>query len=254
MKYAFSYVVFGSDEKYLTPLLVNIRIINENFKSNAVIYIYVANVPESWIIKLNTFENTILRLCPGLEGSPNTLKMLLRYRVCEEVDDDEVRFLFRDADSLITTKEIEIIKHWGNHTDFAFCVIRDHLDHVMPIMGGLFGCTKHGRLIVGSLLKTAFNNASYFNNYGNDQKFLDRVIYSKYRKNFLVYSSTVVFPGDIVIDITSTDQNIGGYCGQECSSRKKYTLLPTSIYRFLDYRGSRVRVPGWVGIQLLGKL
>lgn len=160
--------------------------------------------------------------------------------------------LVRDADSEIEDIEVELIKIWLDSNYIAH-MIRDHMGHVLPIMGGLFG-------IKSSLFKgfsKIFNTKKkmYFGGYGIDQKFLSNEIYPFLRKNgLLIFSSTYVFPFETVCMINNTKDSIGDYSSLHKRGKQltkiKYTFLPYFIVKFLNYRFfTRLKLKGWWGIE-----
>lgn len=93
-------------------------------------------------------------------------------------------FLCRDADSLITKREQTAVFEWLN-SRANFHIMRDHPTHILPIMGGLWGC-RGGILRDIAELTVRYNS---FHKYGSDQKFLAKKIYPRICKNAFIHSS-----------------------------------------------------------------
>jgi hypothetical protein len=160
--------------------------------------------------------------------------------------------LVRDADSEIEDIEVELIKLWLDSKYMAH-IIRDHMGHVLPMMGGLFG-------IKSSLFKNfskIFNSKKrmYYGGYQIDQRFLSNEIYPYLRRNgLLIFSSTYVFPFETVCMISNTKDSIGDYSllhnRGEKLTKHKYTFLPYVVVKLLNYRFfTRIKLKGWCGIQ-----
>lgn len=160
--------------------------------------------------------------------------------------------LVRDADSEIEDIEIELIKLWLDSKYMAH-TIRDHMGHVLPIMGGLFGIKSN----LFKIFSKIYNNKKkmYFGDYGVDQKFLSNEIYPYLRKNgLLIFSSTYVFPFETVCMISSTKNSIGDYSllynRNKNLTKVKYTFLPYFIVKLFNYRFfTRLKLKGWWGVQ-----
>jgi hypothetical protein len=252
MKYIFSYVLFGNDDKYFHPLIQNISFIRENFGENGETFIYCIDISSNWINQLKAFEDVNLRLVDGMHSASATLKMMQRYNVVKEVSPEKACFLFRDADSLLTPTEIKIIKHWSQ-SKFGFSVIRDHYDHVMPLMGGLIGCKEDCAELLNKKLNLIENDKQNFNAYGYDQVFLDRNIYREFSNDILTYSSSIVFFGETVVDISQSKGTIGGY-SNTIDKKKKCTMLPLTLFRLLNYRGASLRLSGWHWVDIIDSI
>jgi hypothetical protein len=250
MRFIFSYVLFGDNEKYLWPLIENISTLEKRYGFQIVIVIYCIGIPHYWYEKLNKYQSVELRCRNDLIEVPATLKMLQRYMILNDETDNQTCFVFRDSDSLVSKRELEIIEHWS-HTEFDFSVIRDHPHHIMPIMGGLLSCKGKGVKLFAKILRRTEENISNFNEYGFDQVFLDKYLYAQQKENFLIYSSCGVFLGETVIDISKTAETIGGYVGEQGSRRRKFTLPPAVLFRALRYRGANFRLNGWHGVKVI---
>ena len=253
MKIIFSYVLFGNDCKYFEPLMRNISAVYDEFGELALIYIVGINIPRVWINEFNLCDNVVFNDASELVHQPASLKMMARYRVINEFPYSKTCFVFRDADSFISSGEFKIIKHWV-HSEYVFSVVRDHTEHVMPIMGGLFCCKDDGTRFLRKALQSLKSATDDFNDYGYDQVFLDQYVYRFQKHNILVYSSCGVFVGEKVVDISNLKVTIGGYSESIRAKKRKFTMLPASIFRLLNYRGSKLRIHSWFGVDIVDKI
>jgi hypothetical protein len=90
-------------------------------------------------------------------------------------EDPEVNiFLSRDCDSRITEREVLAINEWLA-SDKDFHIMRDHIYHTVPILGGMWGCRNGIMREIG--LTKLINNWTHFSIKGCDQDFLGQVVY-----------------------------------------------------------------------------
>lgn len=116
-------------------------------------------------------------------------------------------YLFRDSDSLILDKEIEILDEWIK-SDFYWSVIRDSRYHLYPILAGTFGVKRQKSDQLVLILKSAKKS----NNHFYDQLFLSKFLYPKIIKNLIVYTSFLGFKNENIIIIKKTlNDFIGNY-------------------------------------------
>ena len=237
-----NYSIFGSDNRYFLPLIFNIDNANTQLGDEHKFVIHHGGIPPHWLKILTSYGDRVVLVAHDDCDFPNTYKMMWRYQIIEE--SFETCHLFRDSDSLITSREVEAINHWRT-SQFNFLIIRDHPLHVMPILGGLFGCKGPGVALLRSAMSDLLTNVP-FNEYGADQVYLDRELYRRNKHQCLIFSSCVVFPGENVIELDNCGPTIGGYsdCDTQCV-RVKSTMLPRWIFSLIGYRGSRFRLPGW---------
>lgn len=117
--------------------------------------------------------------------------MALRFLPASDSNVDVM--LSRDADSTFTAREASAVGEWLlGKPDFH--IIRDHPDHMLPIMGGLWGC-RNGILAEMHELLARYPE---FHKYGSDQKFLAKHIYPKIKKTACIHSEAVRLYGEQV--------------------------------------------------------
>ena len=123
-----SYCIYGNIAKYFPILLQNIGILKElSFH----IIIFCERKDKEEIEKV--FPDVSVMV-----GDKFGIKNKMLWRLNPMFMDIASAFFVRDADSLITIREIFFMKQFLN-SDKEFHIIRDHPLHFMPIMGGLFG-------------------------------------------------------------------------------------------------------------------
>lgn len=175
---AFSFSVYGSDDKYCKGIIKNLECIQTSFPLWEV-WIYVGDgVPESVIDNINTFNFTKI-IYTGQIGHENKA-----YRFFT-IDDPTVDIaIIRDADSRIYERDVECIKDFIQSTKL-FHIIRDHPNHhTWKIMGGMWGIKKGLIDNIKSLFLAwkSTKNLGFF----DDQIFLSEIIYPIIKTSVLV--------------------------------------------------------------------
>lgn len=247
----FDYCLFGDYEKYYKQLCLNIlrvRDIDLTGYTASVVINVDHSVPDTVIKKLSIKGANII----VHQNKFNTLSEGMMSRYVSIVNGGVYASLVRDADSEIKDVEVELIKLWLD-SKYTAHIFRDHMSHVMPVMGGLFGIKSSLFMSYSKIFNK--KKAVYYGDYGNDQRFLSNEIYPYLRRNgLLIFSSTYVFPFETVHMISNTKASIGDYSilytMSEQLTKHKYTFLPYVIVKFLNYRlFTRVKLKGWCCIR-----
>lgn len=88
--------------------------------------------------------------------------------------------LVRDCDSRVNPREAAAVEQWLSSGKF-FHSMRDHYEHNVPIMGGMFGCLSWPKF------ESLLNTWSEYGNKGDDQKFLAEKIWPEVRSMTLAH-------------------------------------------------------------------
>lgn len=165
---AFSFVVYGNQEKYVVGMIKNLELI-QKFYPDWITYIYIGNdVPDNYIQLYSTYATKIIKTNIG-----GFMNKFYRYFT---IDDDSVEIVIvRDADSRILERDRACIDEFLL-SDAMFHIIRDHPNHNHKIMAGMWGIKR------GALDKTVYE---YFTqwlpgksiDFWSDTVFLVDVIY-----------------------------------------------------------------------------
>lgn len=126
------------------------------------------------IVYPQSFSGMVLRFLPASDSSVDV-------------------FIVRDTDSVITYREAQAVSAWLK-SDKDIHIMRDHPTHILPIMGGLWGC-RHGVL---SKMKDLLESHACFDKYGCDQKFLAKTIYPNIKDVAFINSEVCKLPGETV--------------------------------------------------------
>lgn len=189
-----SYSIYGENvDCYYSPVLVNIRIAREN---NAKIVISTTDEYEE---KVRNFFRDFLDEIIIITYRKVTLcnhPKVLRFIVSEWVQSNF--YFFKDSDSIVTQREIEIMEHWMANRNSEVLIVRDHPLHVAPIMAGMFSVSsKVAKYLANSTLYEFDSKRTRFlNNYSYDQDWLMNAIYPIFVKFSDVYSSFLFYSGE----------------------------------------------------------
>lgn len=196
MKKIISYSLWGDNNIYLKGVLKNYERINTvlvDYKMR--IYVDSSYNKKEVLYSISNLEIIEVKSLGDYHG------MYWRFFAFEDCD----VVLSRDLDSRITDREIEIIRKWED-SKFSFFVIKDHILHKMPIMGGMWG-GRNGLKNIKDLIKTY----GEFSSYGDDQKFLKQHIFPIIENDCIEFSSNnnFFFKNRFLFEKSKTGEFIG---------------------------------------------
>ncbi|EHK7542314.1 hypothetical protein ICR46_002602 [Vibrio cholerae] len=204
MELIFTCCLYGNNPRYIDSLFSNnLRDISNYIGVSCEFHIY-CNVDVDENIKKRISEHGYkvftLNFDETYFGS-----MFVRYIPILE---KKARFIcVRDTDCCYTLLELDLIKEWMK-SDFSFHVIRGHLLHIYPIMGGLFSIREDGF----DDFIACFNNSLDLvgsNEYNKDQIFLAKSIYPDFIERMLVHTVRVAYSKENYIHYSSSSDFIG---------------------------------------------
>lgn len=175
-----SFCIYGSKDKYCKGLDENLKLIQSNLPDyNAFIYVG-DSVPEHWIDIYKSYS--FVRLIETkIKGMYNRCQRFLA------IDQPDVNIMIvRDTDSRLHERDIWCIKHFENSNYLAHA-IRDHPEHGINILAGLWGIKKNQGLVIKQLLDEYLQINSNINYVQYDQYFLRDVLYPLISSNIIVY-------------------------------------------------------------------
>jgi hypothetical protein len=185
MKRVLSYSLWGSGEEYLAGALRAV--------SGARIWF------PGWECRFHVREDVPAETLNALRGEGARVMimpfdqaysgMVLRFLPASDPEVDV--FLSRDVDSPVTRREALAVEEWLR-SDMDIHIIRDHPEHILPMMGGLWGA-RNG--ILSDMSELLARHRS-FETYASDQRFLARHVYPKIWARAFVHSEAVRLPGE----------------------------------------------------------
>ncbi|KIO54184.1 hypothetical protein IW18_04075 [Flavobacterium hibernum] len=179
------------------------KVLNSEYEFNMVVYIdnsvdlsYFKDLPIQFIINA---DHVLLSDVPP--------KMWRFYNIFFTKADV---YLFRDSDSVISKRELSLLKIWFD-SEYDYNVIRDTRLHLYPIMAGTFSVKQSGIELMKNVLSEnpcLVKNRKHF----YDQIYLAEILYPKIISNLLVFSNFLVFENEHYIKTDyRTKDFIGGY-------------------------------------------
>lgn len=191
---AFSFCLYGAERPiYYRGMIENVELIDQHFPDWKVYVYYAPDVTEVMITKLQSYPNVVLR-ATGVVGPVNMIHRSFA------IDEPEVEImLVRDADSRVHWRDRWAIHDFLNHPEYLAHTIRDNAVHAIALMGGLWGMRKGLDINIQDEYEKYKKSLTSEPVYGDDQRFLQRVIYSKLVPKLMVHhSNNYVLPGEHV--------------------------------------------------------
>lgn len=172
---------------YTEGLIQNCQMIRERFP-DAIIYAYLANdVHESFVTRLQTFNNVNIVHVSRKEGTFNSFDRFLA------IDDKDVDIMFaRDTDSRVHERDACCIEDFIRDNK-ALHVIRDSKHHWSRMMAGMFGIRKSEFPYLMKDLIADWQTNNTDTRYFCDQHFLNSTIYKLLNHSMLVHDRYNIF-------------------------------------------------------------
>ena len=104
-------------------------------------------------------------------------------------EDDVDVFISRDCDSRLCSREADVVKEWMSSPQLMHAM-RDHPEHSVPILGGMWGAKKHAV----PNMKELIDKWNKEDRWQTDQEFLRSVIWPQCYHKFLVHDDWNRFP------------------------------------------------------------
>lgn len=214
-----SYSLYGDNfDLYYKPFFENISVADNNgahivINTNSLNYEKILNYFECYLDKISIIchEGDMARKYPKV----------LRFLVAEKINSNYI--FFKDSDSLVNDKEIMVSRHWMAESAALAMIIRDHPEHVSPILAGMFAVQHDtGRWMASEVFKffDRENQNLNLNDYSYDQDWLKDNIYPVIVKNSQVYSSFFYFVGEKLIKI-QRNKNFDDHIGAQYLLKNK---------------------------------
>ena len=192
MKKLISYSLWGNNPKYIQGIFENLKGIELQLSDwKAVIYIH-KDVDPSVIKEIQenpqVYKAVIMDEDPDTGEQGNKPGWFWRFNALQE---DFDYLLCRDSDCRFNPVETMCINDWVN-SGKEFHIIRNHRMHGVPILAGLWGCTKSfsDRIDIKSLLDEFKTHPKHMRFGGWDQQFLGEMIYPQLSmSNVMIHDS-----------------------------------------------------------------
>lgn len=177
MKKVISFALWGNNFRYVGGALQNIELAKVYFPGWICRFYIGKSTDEKFIEKIISFDNTeIIRM----DDNGDWTGMFWRFKaIC---DPDVSIMLSRDTDSRLGRREYEAVLEFEK-SDKLFHIIRDHENHGIPILGGMWGAKK-GIIDNIDKLINKFNKGDFWQ---VDQNFLTKYIYPIVKDDAIVH-------------------------------------------------------------------
>lgn len=219
-----SFSIFGPDPKYRIGMMQNIRALEHVYPEwEMVIYCDRGNYDALAQESLGDKVELVLQQqhSQGMEGMSWRLLAALRSGVRA--------LLFRDSDSVFTTREADAVKEWLQ-SRYDTHIIRDHPYHQSPVMGGTLGVKGESLRLLASLVQDRLH-AHRRTEYGDDQAFLSGDFYVQVRENALVHTNCVRYFPERTQPLPADrpgEDFVGAYAFLSAEERAKYQAIRSS--------------------------
>lgn len=179
-----SFSLYGSKSLYSQGLIAALRSYHQLFPGWRPIVFTGDSVDQHDLYTIKSETGALI--VPMRDYPENSSAMLWRYLAVNLVSGRAV--IFRDADSRATPRERSAIDEWLALGSDAH-IMRDHENHTLPIMGGMWGLRLPSKLEMNNLI----SDYGPDHEFSGDQRFLRSVIYPLISKSCLVHSDVVRF-------------------------------------------------------------
>jgi len=163
-----SFSLYGDGAKYAQGMVENVPLVQKYYPGwQCRVYLERGHYAKAALLKAGARVIDMEPL-PGSGG--------MFWRLFAADDPQFTHVIFRDADSRVNPREVACVEAWIT-SGKTLHVIRDHPAHLSkPIMGGAWGM-----LSGGLRMRDAVDNWSHNYQYGDDEDFLWRVVWEKFR-------------------------------------------------------------------------
>ena len=173
-----SYSLYGVDQKYIVGAIENAKIARRIFSEWQCIFFCGKSIDESVLECLRSLGAITLRV----NGAEDPSAMYWRFRIPELPQVE--RIIIRDTDSRLSFREKLAVDQWIM-SGLPVHIMRDHISHNSPIMGGMWGMERS----IFDYFRAQLSEAKVAGYYGEDQEFLTRAIYAKYWTRSCIHDS-----------------------------------------------------------------
>lgn len=248
-----SYSLYGfNKEVYYKPMLENIRIAND---VGAKLVISTTDIYEEYIRSFFSafLDDIIINVYPSKSYSGS--EMILRFLAVETLSADF--YFMKDADSIVTDREISIMNNWMTLSSEPFLIIRDNPIHVAPILAGMFGFRRCEREFFVDKCRHFFTRSPRTYSYGIDQRWLADEIYPLVRPKAQVYSSYFYFTEEKLVRINRS-QDPARFIGAQADGNINPKSMQTYFERFYGNQMLSIpylkHLPHWLSHLIYGRV
>lgn len=202
-----AFSLFGNQAKYCECAILNC-IERPNIYPDWECLFYVDSTVSSDVIeRLQQHGGQVVRVSAQHEGWPGPMWRFLAYDLS-----DVGRVIFRDCDSIITSREAQAVNEWVL-SGKKFHMMRDYGSHTELILAGLWGVCK-GALPAMQDLITSFLQNPVESTHFADQFFLREYVWPYARQDIMQHDSIFGFLGGQAFPHTEREGNFHIGCNE----------------------------------------
>lgn len=220
--------LYGNNPKYLQGAIENARLRKAIYPKWTLVVFYDRKVPREILDELASLSVELI------SGESLGISNPMMWRFLPVFTPGFKRVIIRDSDSRFTSREARAVDEWVN-SGRSLHIMRDHPMHDAPILGGMWGIQGTNPELN---LKLLFRDESC-GEYGSDQLFLAREVYSRFKRDSFVHDEYFCFEKS-AHKFPDTREN-GAYIGESFEADGKFNLslrvgLNGSIKRSISLR------------------
>lgn len=185
-----AFSLFGSNPKYCETAVLNVQQAQVLLPCWTCRFYVDSSVPVDVVQRLQSAGAVVLQVSEQDQKELNGL--MWRFLVMQDPQMD--RFLLRDADSLISTREVAAIDAWLQSGKW-FHLMRDYFTHTELLLAGMWGGCNGVFTNVRSDMVTYIREGNYLGKRVVDQHFLRAMVWPTVRQSLLSHDSVFGFYG-----------------------------------------------------------
>lgn len=173
-----SFTLFGNNPIYTVGALKNIELCAKYYPDFTPRFYLGGSVDQQIRTDLEQAGAELVDMAGKAENQTSTL-----WRFYVLAEPQWTHMMFRDTDSRPYEREAEAVYDWIE-SGKDFHIMRDHPEHGMPILAGLWECTQAGAARVSHALNTIPHQMDY---YQTDQVWLANYVYPTAKESSVVH-------------------------------------------------------------------
>jgi len=175
-----SFSLWGSIPKYSDGALINVKEARDIYPGWICRFYYDSSVPIESINSLIDAGAEVIKIDSRGEWDGLFWRFLAMDEPLAEV------VIVRDTDSVVSSRESAAVKEWLE-SEFLIHAMRDHVEHNVPIMGGMWGVKNPSVLFGGRVEKIIKRYDTHSPKKGLDQDWLASWLWGKHREDAIVH-------------------------------------------------------------------
>ncbi len=184
-----SFSLYGSNPRYIETGYMNIEMQQRLLPDWRCRFYVDDSVADYHLTRYEDAGAEIILVRGDVAAWPGTMWRFLA------LDDPQVgRILCRDADSLISSREVGLVREW-EESRLPFHLIRDYITHTELILAGLWGAVSGYLPLVEPMITDYLSKQESFGRF-TDQEFLRNIIWKYIKQHHLAHDRMFGFMSD----------------------------------------------------------